>query len=455
MDLKWLLVRQITMVALACFCAGSALALYTTAREAGRQNQHLVELTSRQLDLQLSRIDRSTDIPKRFPDWNVVTSYALRPGQCVEFQGPDGSVQRSSCAGFDSTSIRAPKWFNNFYKFLTSDQLTGSRSVTYRGTHRGTIVVAYDPVAMAANAWSTIAPLLSLSAALIAVLCLVTYLVVGRALRPAKEILAGLNRLGRGDLTCRLPSFRLAELDRISEVFNTLSEELSKATSDRAELARRLVDAQEQERRHIARELHDEIAQKLAAFNALAASIRTSAQNDAPVLVEEAKKLEEMASGLMKSVRLTLTYLRPQEIDDLGLIQSLRALVEQHNRSALGRTKYSIETDGDVENLRAETSAHVYRIIQEALTNASKHANARMVKVLLSRVGGNGQEGVRLSVIDDGTGPMHDERTSLAGSGLIGMRERVFALSGKFTAGPLPSGGFGLQVEFSTLQQGA
>lgn len=456
MDLKWLLVRRITLVALACLLAGSGLALYRTAHEARRQNEELVELTSRQLDLQLSRIDRSTDISERFPDWGVVTSHALRPGQCIAFQGADASVQRSSCAGVDAASIQTPSWFYEAYKALISSGLTSSRDIIYRDVYRGTIVASHDPAATAANAWSTIAPLLSLSAALTAVLCLVTYFVVDRALQPAREILSGLNRLAQGDMTCRLPSFHLAELDRISEVFNTLSEELSRATSERAELARRLVDTQEQERRHIARELHDEIAQKLAAFNALAACMRASAQRDAPALVEEARRLEEMASGLMKSVRRTLTYLRPQEIDDLGLIQSLKVLVAQHNANARGRTQFSIEVEGNVEQLTAETSAHVYRIVQEALTNASKHANARTVKVLLSQSGEKGRGSIRLSVIDDGTGsPRADKTSSGSGSGLIGMRERVFALSGKFVAGPLSDGGFGLQVEFPTMQQGA
>lgn len=455
MDLKWLLVRRITLVALACFVAGSALALYQTAREAWRQNDELAELTARQLDLQLSRIDRSTDIAERFPDWGVVTSYSLRPGQCVAFRDADGSVRRSSCAGVDTISIHTPAWFFDAYKAFINDRLTRVRPVIYRGVERGRVIATYDPVATAGNAWSTIAPLLGFSAALVTLLCLVTYLVVDRALLPAKEILAGLNRLARGDLTCRLPGFRLAELDRISEVFNTLSDELGRATAERADLARRLVDTQEQERRHIARELHDEIAQKLAALNALAACLRASAQSDAPSLAGEARDLEKMASGLMVSLRRTLTYLRPQEIDDLGLIQSLRDLVEAHNRDASGNTRYTIETAGGVERLKAETSAHVYRIVQEALNNASKHANARHVSVLLNRHADDGQERITLSVIDDGAGREHDDRPSLAsGLGIIGMRERVAALSGKFAAGPLPSGGFGLRVEFPTLQGG-
>lgn len=456
MDLKWLLVRRITLVALACFLTGAALALFVTVREAKQQNAALVEIASRQLDLQLSRIDRSTDLPERFPDWEIVSSHALQPGQCVAFRGADASRNRSNCAGSDPRSTQAPKWFLTIYRAFVDDGLSAEKPLSYRGAHQGTIVAAFDPVATAGQAWATIAPLLGLSAALVAALCVVTYLVVDRALLPAKDIMSGLNRLARGDFAGRLPAFRLNEFNRISAVFNVLCEELKRVTSERAELARRLVDTQERERRHIARELHDEIAQKLAALNALAACLRTGAQSEAPVLVAEARELERTVSGLMISLRRTLTYLRPQEIDDLGLVRSLKALVEQHNESARGRTTYSIETAGEVEQLRAETRAHVYRIVQEALTNASKHANACNVRVFLTQQEDSDQERIRLSVVDDGIGETAaNEPPARGGAGLIGMRERVFALSGKFKAGPLPSGGFGLHVEFPISQQGA
>jgi two-component system, NarL family, sensor histidine kinase UhpB len=455
-DLKWLLVKRITLVALACFLTGSALALFGNAREAAHQNAELAELVDRQLALQLARIDRSTDIPTRFPDWGIVASASLKSGQCVEYRGRDGVTLRTSCAGVDAAQISAPTWFFEAYRSLIGGRLSAARVISYRGAIHGTVYVTSDPVATAGQAWSSIAPLLGLSAALVATLCLVTYLVVDRALLPARDILAGLNRLARGDLACRLPAFRLAELNRISEVFNALLEDLSNVTAERTELARRLIDSQERERRHLARELHDEIAQKLAALNALAACIRTSAQRDMPALVTEARALEEMASGLMIALRRTLTYLRPQEIDDLGLIQGLKALIAQHNKSAAGRTHYSIETAGEVEHLRGETSAHVYRIVQEALNNVAKHADARNVTVLLSQHADIDQERIRLSVVDDGAGRSGGPPVpSSGGAGLIGMRERVVALSGDFAAGPLPSGGFGLQVEFPTLQRGA
>lgn len=456
MDLKWLLVRRITLVALACLAVGSGLALYRSAHDARSQNEQLVDIVGRQLNLQLSRIERSTDIPKRFPDWDLIASLSLQSGQCIELLGADGSVRRSSCAGVNQTSSVAPQWFVTGYRALLNSSLSAARPISYRGTRQATVVAEFDTAAAAARAWATIAPLIGFAAGLTAVLCLVTYLVISRALRPAAEILSGLNRLAHGDLTYRLPHFRLTEFNRISEVFNALSEDLGTVSSERSDLARRLVDAQEQERRHIARELHDEIAQKLSALNAHATYLRTRAQRDAPLFAQEAAELEGMATGLMLTLRRTLTYLRPQEIDDLGLIQSLRALVAHHNQNAHGRTTYSIETAGVLDHLKAETSAHVYRIIQEALTNASKHANARNVQVRLSQNTDAEHETIRLSILDDGIGRSSSEAPSpLNGSGLIGMRERVVALSGKFAAGPLPDGGFGLQVEFPTLQRGA
>lgn len=451
MDLKWLLMRRITAAALACLLAGSALALYQTAKLAQRQNTELVALVGMRLEHQLGTVSGS-DVPRSYPDWEPVTKYALQAGQCVELRGPDGVVQRSRCAGVEAAASSAPQWFFAAHSALINPRVTAVGPLSGAGT--GLLVASFNPAATAARAWSTIAPLLGLSAAFVLVLCIVTYLAIDRALTPAKEILSGLNRLARGDLDCRLPSFRLGELNRISEVFNALSTDLSKATAERAELARRLVDAQEQERRHIARELHDEIAQKLSALSALAACIRTGAVENATGLVAEARQMEMVASELMISLRRTLTYLRPQVIDDLGLIQSLQVLVDEHNNVAKGRTSYTIEVSGDVEQLRAETGAHVYRIVQEALTNAAKHANARNVKVMLRRLPGPAQEKISLSVSDDGLG-RRDEALLPPGSGIIGMRERVAALSGRFAAGPRPGGGFGLQVEFPTMQQGA
>lgn len=456
MTLKWLLVRRITLVAIACLFAGSLIAIYRVSSMARDQNEELAQSVSRQLNLQLLRIDTMLDIQKRFPDWDLVTSYALQPGQCVQLLKKDGSEWKSSCSGIDTVSNPSPQWFMDAYRYFVGAEMPASRPVSYRNRVAGSIVATFNPAAIAGEMWHTIAPVFGFSAFLVAVLCIVTYCVIDRALRPTTEILDRINRLAKGDLSSRLPAFRLVEINRISEVFNALVADLKQTSSERAELARRLVDAQEQQRRHIARELHDEIAQKLSALNALAACLRIAVQRDATELEGEARALEDMASSLMIALRKTLTYLRPQEIDDLGLLPSLEGLVATYNTEAKGRTRYTIEASGDIEDLNSETRAHVYRIIQEALNNAAKHANAENVKVTLNQIRNAAGEKIELAVTDDGVGPMRDAKyKTFSGSGLIGMRERVLALSGSLDAGPRAQGGFGLHVQFPSHANGS
>jgi signal transduction histidine kinase len=156
-----------------------------------------------------------------------------------------------------------------------------------------------------------------------------------------------------------------------------------------------------------------------------------------------------MASQLMISLRKTLAHLRPQEIDDLGLLPSLEGLIATHNKQSSGRTRYTMEARGEFESLNSETRAHVYRIIQEALNNAAKHANAQNVKVTLHEHRRSGSKRLALAIVDDGNGTQPViNRSPYVGSGLVGVRERVRAMSGSFDAGPQMDGGFGLRVEF-------
>jgi len=452
MTLKWLLVRRITVAAFVCLLAGSAVAIHLVSGDVRHRNLDLSEAIGRHLEVQLDRVDRAPANVPRAPDWGVIESYELQQGQCVQLLAANGAVERSRCVGFDAVSTSMPAWFLAAYRTMVDTSMPVSRTITYRNADYGTVVTEFSALATASRVWEAVVHLLGFSAMLVAVICLVTYVVIDRALLPTRDIIHGLNQLSRGDLGYRLPVFRLVELDRISDVFNALSADLRRTTEERAELALRLVDTQEQERRHLARELHDEIGQRLSALSALAACMKASAQRDAPALVDEARELEAMASALMISLRQTLTGLRPQIIDDLGLIQGLQTLVDQHNHSARGATRYAIEVAQDIDALRAETSAHVYRIVQEALTNASKHANARNVLVQLERVPCADNDEIRLVVSDDGTGAA-EQAPRAKGAGIIGMRERVAALSGKFNAGPGTNGGFRLQVAFPTLHE--
>ena len=383
LDLKWALTLRVVAVAVACFVVAATLTLYGTYRELRRANDNVADIVVRQLQMQLFRIDLNLDVLARFPDWDPVAAHVLDTGQCVQFIKPDGNFGRSSCVGVNLRNSQLPSWVSSLGTSMLGTHADIARPISYRGKAHGTLLVTTEPAVIVAELWKGVAGLLTLTAALVGAICLLQYIAISRALRPTKEILAGLDGLSRGDLSCRLPSFSLVELGRISEVFNTLAESLELTTRERTRLAARLVDRQEDERSHLARELHDELAQSLSAINAAAASIKATAENECPTLLPEADRLSQTAMTAMRSLRATLHTLRPPEIDDFGLRAALSALVSDQERRSGGKLKITIEINGDLHDLSSAAASHVYRIIQEGLTNIGKHSNASRARIVL------------------------------------------------------------------------
>jgi signal transduction histidine kinase len=455
LDLKWVLVRRILLVAILCMTGGAVLVLRDVGRQATAQNEAAAATVAKQLALQLTRIDAALDRPDRFPDWDGVVNYALHPGQCLKYVAKESDKAHSNCQGMDMHGQVSPAWFVDAYAIFPGQSIV-ELPLRHKAEVKGTVVATMEAGAIADRAWLEVSRMLGIGTVMILAMCLLVYLAIARSLRPTAEILSGLNRLADGDLVHRLPRFKLKELDRIAEVFNGLAQRLEATTHERSELARKLVNAQEQERRNIARELHDDVAQRLSAVNGLATSIKRACQHAAPSAARQSEELVTIASGTMRSLRETLTCLRPPEIDDLGLITSLHNLVEGHNRFANGKTTFSLEAIGAFDDLPVEMSAHVYRIVQEGLNNAARHANAHTVSVLLENSidSRTNMRRIDLAVIDDGRNAPAPARDVQGGIGLVGIRERVFALSGSFAAGQRDGNGFELRVSFPVRGSG-
>ncbi len=458
-DLKWSLLRQVAAVALFCFLGGAAIFVYRAEEEASKANQALGDSVGRFLEsphlfhlgLQSARM-KSFDLQRRFSQMDTFLDQVMSPGQCVQLDEAGKDVI-SHCLGFRNSDSEAPAWFSAVYQRAVGGRMTFERPVTYRGLVVGRVVVSTNPSVVTVRAWSEISRMLGLSAATIGALGILVYFVVERALRPTRDVVSGLNRLAAGDLKCRLPPFRLAELQRISNVFNDLANTLEVATSERADLARRLVEAREQERRHLAWVLHDELAQSLSAMSATAASIKVTASTDCPSLVPEAQALTETAGNIMKGLRRTVQELRLQEIDDSGLLTSLEGLIADHNRRGCGKTQFLLEAHGDVNALPPAITGHVFHIVQEGLTNAVKHAQAANVRAVVRidlAQGGAPRSGaglVEATVEDDGAGLAHEIRGEAGfGLGLIGIRERTLALGGEMSFVSRPEKGLILSV---------
>jgi PAS domain S-box-containing protein len=209
--------------------------------------------------------------------------------------------------------------------------------------------------------------------------------------------------------------------------------------SENRRLTRALFEMQEKERRHIARELHDELGQWLTAIQAEAQAICNISDSESKIHLS-AKAINASASATHEVVRGMLRNLRPSLLDELGLADSLRELQRQWCRSH-PNLKCALNLDTSFAGLEENIIITIYRLIQEALSNISIHAGASKVDVTINREATNKFAAVALliTVIDDGVGfDMHLPRN---GMGLLGMRERVIAAGGHFMVYSAPGKG--------------
>jgi glucose-6-phosphate-specific signal transduction histidine kinase len=221
-------------------------------------------------------------------------------------------------------------------------------------------------------------------------------------------------------------------------------------------LARRLMDAQEQERRGIAQELHDDMGQTLTAVRVHAQLIRQEHTSEAEACARSAKTILDLAGHMYDSTHRIMRRLRPRALDELGLAGALSGSIEAAGLKEMGIDVHT-ELRDDLEDLDDAVAITVYRLLQEALTNVVRHAGARNVWIRLSRETGPrdtalGGDTLSLSVEDDGRGmpePMLDKDRL----GLLGAQERVEALGGRFSVEARAGGGVRLRAEIPLNQE--
>jgi signal transduction histidine kinase len=206
-------------------------------------------------------------------------------------------------------------------------------------------------------------------------------------------------------------------------------------------LAQQSLAAQESERKRLARELHDELGQYLNAIKTDAASLRQSIED--PAALRATAAISGHAEYLYAVVRNMIRELRPVALDELGLNAALEHYVEQCAQR-MPEVTFEVSLAGELDSLDEQVNLAVYRLIQESLTNISRHAGARRVVLSISRAsdGRGAAEAVTVKITDDGRGA--DLQRLPEGVGLIGMRERIEMLGGQWHVATQPGAGFAI-----------
>lgn len=201
--------------------------------------------------------------------------------------------------------------------------------------------------------------------------------------------------------------------------------QILKAEDDLRRLSRRLVQAQETERKSLSRELHDEIGQTLTALGMELANVETAGRTDPKFLHERIDEAKRLNAEAIHSVRDLAMGLRPSMLDDLGLEPALQWQGREYARHT--GVPATVRVDGDLDRLDDLQRTCIYRVVQEAFTNCARHAQATNVSVAIRESGNK----VTVEIQDDGVGFPTESIGARGGLGLIGMKERVEALGGR------------------------
>jgi two-component system, NarL family, sensor histidine kinase UhpB len=389
---------------------------------------------------------------------HTLEGVALRLGQLrhvrisiVDAGGRPIPLQPSDVNGDRGAHAGPPHWFRALFRV---DTLRHELPVMLSGRHIGTVLVTSQPADEIAEVWKDFSDLAVVALIANAAVIGLLYLALGRALNPLTSLAAGLRELQQGRFSHRLPRPRVRELADIVDRFNALAGTLEAATGDNARLKRRLVTVQDDERRQIATELHDELGACLFGLRANVLSVQRLAESLPPgtadLMRQRAATLADVSERIQTANRRVLRKIRPMAIGHAALADVIGGLVADFERNDPDRT-FKL----DIGHLRHAYSdcidLTVYRCVQEGLTNAVRHAEASTVAIRLEELttpvpqpnGSSASVAIRLSVSDDGRGFAPG---AFFGLGLIGMEERISALGGVFTIANGPAGGACLDV---------
>lgn len=244
----------------------------------------------------------------------------------------------------------------------------------------------------------------------------------GWILQPIKTLHQSAERISRGDLSHRIVLDRDDELGFLATAFNQMVETLEKAIDDLRTLSRRLLSAEEAERKRIAHEIHDELGQILVMLRfSLSMAERNSPNN--PTI----KAVQEMAAQAQEKARTLSHELRPAMLDDIGLLPTLQWYIDRVEQRA--NLAIRLDVSVDEASLPPEIKITLYRLVVEALSNVSKHAEASAVEISLRR----NKMHLILKIEDDGIGFDTEILAQSVSLGISGMRERVNLLQGDFS----------------------
>jgi signal transduction histidine kinase len=344
---------------------------------------------------------------------------SLGTSEAIRFQRVGADIGMPSPLEVRTPLGRVPGWFIHLIEI---PEVGASYPVVIEGNRIGDIVFAPDMSADIYEKWIGFLAITTSGIALMLLTGVIAHFTARSALGPLQNLGDGLTRMRMGDYEHLIPATGPSEIRKSSLEANELARTLRRLSQDNRSLLRRIVSLQDDERRDMARELHDELGPLLFGIRANTVALLEAIPPDKAELGSAAEGILKSVETLQQANRRILDRLRPLYIQELGLERSIQTLL-QNARAQAPDLALTSQIDAKLNAIDGLLSQTVYRVIQEAVTNVLRHARADSMHV---RAAIEDRELV-VEISDNGIGFPADR---VLGRGLTGMLERVRALSG-------------------------
>ncbi len=342
-------------------------------------------------------------------------------GRLIEITGDPKNTERPDAP---------PAWFVNL---VSSQYPKAEYQIKTAEGHPLTLIIQANPLDEITEVWEeSVAFFLTISL-LVLLTFLAVHFVFNNALQAIGIIVEALKLIETGEYQKKLPQFSTQEYDAIARAINHMTDVMARTQKQNQALTQHSLQIQEEERRRLSQELHDELGQSLTAIKVMTATAAHK-QADVPQIMQS---ITEICDHLMMVVRSMMQQLHPLILTELGLKATLEDLIDhwQERNPALS---VNFVCDDELDALDDATTIQLFRMIQECLTNINRHASACHVAIIINRH--KEKRGyLSVTIADDGAGCDIDQISS--GFGLLSMKERIKSLNGELSIQSSPGNG--------------
>lgn len=332
---------------------------------------------------------------------------------------------------------RTPDWLT---RLIGVAPVTDRISIELAGYSAGTVAIETDPRNEILEVWNEICQGFIVLVLFCTQTMVLIYLLTGRALRPLDRMAVALEKVGQGEYGTRIAGNLAPDLGRLRDAFNRMAAQLAEMHDDNRRLSEQMLTLQEQERRDLARDLHDEVSPLLFAINVDVAKVARLAKQGRPAEMSgPIQAITEAVGQMQRQVRNMLGRLRPSGLAEFGLAEAIGNLVEFW-RKRNPEIDYRVTIAPECEALGSLVDITIYRTVQECVSNAVRHAKPGTIAISITQARNEtrGSEEVIVEVVDDGEG-VREPLTM--GFGLLGMQDRIKDAGGALAFSKRAGGG--------------